>query len=127
MHNRDRIMIVDDDPEARRNYRRILADRYDLLVVDNGLKGFEKLAVGNVDLALVDLKYPDTGCMEVLRQAPDHFPDVPIIFSSYSTLRQLSLVGNLSSAAQSTSRVFSEPSALAIQRSEQLESSRPMR
>ncbi len=83
-----RILVVDDDPLVRKSIKRVLSEKYLLHVVEKGHDGLEILNKGRVDLALVDLKLPDIGGMEILRQAPDRFPTVPIIIiTGYSTVR----------------------------------------
>jgi DNA-binding NtrC family response regulator len=84
-----RILVVDDDPLVRHSIQRILSDRYELMVAENGQAGLDLLQRGGVDLALVDLKLPDIGGMDILRQAPDLFPAIPIvIITGYSTVRE---------------------------------------
>ncbi len=83
-----RILVVDDDLMVRRSIQRILSGNYNLTVVEKGQEGIERLKKGVVDLALVDLKLPDIGGMEILRQAPESFPGIPIIIiTGYSTVR----------------------------------------
>jgi len=83
-----RVLVIDDDPMVRRSCRRILEGHCDVQTADSGGKGLSMLASEHFDLALVDLKLPDTNGMEILRQAPDRFPDVPlIIITGYSTIQ----------------------------------------
>ena len=73
-----KVLVVDDDPLVQRSCERILlgAD-YDVRTADTGSKGLSLLAEEPFDLALVDLKLPGVSGMEILREAPDKFPDVP--------------------------------------------------
>ena len=88
MKPKARVLVIDDDPLVQRSCERILAEHYDVRVTDKGSEGLSLLSAKSFDLALVDLKLPDTDGMEILRQAPDHFPDVPlIIITGYSTIR----------------------------------------
>ena len=42
---------------------------------------------GRFDLAIIDLRLPDLNGMDILRKAPDSFPDVPvIIITGYSAI-----------------------------------------
>ena len=85
--NKTRVLVVDDDPIVRRSCERILGQAYDLRLASTGSEGLSLLAAEPFDLALVDLKLPDISGMEFLRQAPDRFPDVPIIIiTGYSTI-----------------------------------------
>jgi DNA-binding NtrC family response regulator len=83
-----RILVVDDDPVVQRSCERILAQDHDVQLADNGSKGLSLLAGEPFDVALVDLKLPDRSGMDILREAPDRFPDVPIIIiTGYSTIK----------------------------------------
>jgi DNA-binding NtrC family response regulator len=84
-----RILVVDDDPLVRRSCERILGEAYDVHMAESGHAGLAALESATAfDLALVDLKLPDLDGMEILRRAPDRFPEVPlIIITGYSTIR----------------------------------------
>jgi DNA-binding NtrC family response regulator len=79
MSKKARILVIDDDPIVQRSCERILGEEYDVQVVETGQKGLAALASLSFHLVLLDLKLPDTNGMDVLRQAPDRFPDVPVI------------------------------------------------
>ena len=88
MSTRPRILVIDDDPIVRQSCERILEQDYDVTLVETGREGLEALAGGSFHLALVDLRLPDTSGMDILRHAPDQFPDVPIIIiTGYSTIQ----------------------------------------
>jgi len=74
-----RVLVLDDDPLVRRSCQRILETICDVTTADSGLDGLRAMEGGSVDIALVDLKLPDMDGMDVLRRAPEAFPDVPII------------------------------------------------
>ncbi len=88
MSPKARILVVDDDPLVQASCDRILGQEHRLHIVGSGTDGLDALAAEPFHLALVDLKLPDIDGMEILRQAPDRFPDVPIIIiTGYSTIR----------------------------------------
>jgi len=88
MKTKARILVIDDDPLVRRSCERILERDHEVQLAENGQRGLAALAEGAFDLALVDLMLPDTSGMDILRQAPDSFPDVPIIMiTGYSTIK----------------------------------------
>ena len=83
-----RVLVVDDDPVVRRSCQRILQQDHEVLLAENGSDGLALLAAEPFDLALVDLKLADVSGMDILAQAGDRFPDVPIIIiTGYSTVR----------------------------------------
>ena len=88
MSKKVRVLVVDDDPVVLRSCERILEQDYDVRLADTGREGLSLLTGESFDLALVDLKLPDISGMEILHQAPDRFPDVPIIIiTGYSTIK----------------------------------------
>ncbi|MCX5685089.1 MAG: sigma 54-interacting transcriptional regulator, partial [Planctomycetota bacterium] len=89
MTGKTRILVVDDDPMVRRSCERILGETYEITMTESGTAGLAALASGvGFDLALVDLKLPDIGGLDILAKAPDAFPDVPIIIiTGYSTIK----------------------------------------
>jgi len=80
--------VIDDDPVVQRSCERILAPERDVRTVGTGAEGLSLLATESFELALVDLNLPDIPGMEILRQAPDRFPDVPlVVITGYSTVK----------------------------------------
>ncbi|MCX5670965.1 MAG: sigma-54 dependent transcriptional regulator [Planctomycetota bacterium] len=88
MRHEAHILVVDDDPMVRRSCERILGDRYALTMAQDGREGLAALQGRTFDLALVDLKLPDVSGLDLLKRAPDGYPDMPIIIiTGYSTIR----------------------------------------
>jgi len=88
MNKKARLLVVDDDPLVRRSCERVLGREYDVQLSENGQDGLTLLNAESFDLILLDLKLPDIDGMEVLRRAPDRFPDTPvIIITGYATVR----------------------------------------
>jgi DNA-binding NtrC family response regulator len=88
MEPKIRILVVDDDPVVRRSCERVLGQAHEVVFCETGHEGLEQLASQSFDAALVDLKLPDVSGMDILAQAPDRFPDVPIvIITGYSTIK----------------------------------------
>ena len=88
MKSMARVLVIDDDPIVLSSCKRILGQHHDVCVAHSGSEGLKLLTEESFDLALVDLKLPDVSGMDILRQAPDRFPDVPvIIITGYSTVK----------------------------------------
>ena len=65
-----RVLVIDDDPVARKSCQRILGARgYEVETVASGAEGLERTRRGYFDCALVDLKMPDVNGMEIVRVA----------------------------------------------------------
>lgn len=79
-----RVLIVDDSPTIRRMVRASLAlmsRPLDFVEAASGLEAIERLAVGAVDLIVLDLNMPDMHGLEVLDFLASHqkYRGVPVI------------------------------------------------
>lgn len=91
-----RVLIVDDDPGARRLHSRFVAATPGFTVAaaaGTGIAAVEHGIRGGIDLILLDMRLPDIGGVEVLnrlRTLGAHSPDVLVISSSRDqvTVRQ---------------------------------------
>ena len=69
--SRPTVLVVDDEPVARRGLRRLLEARGDLTVVaecDSGTAALEIIARGGVDLVLLDVQMPGLDGLGVVRR-----------------------------------------------------------
>ena len=77
------VLIVDDSPTLRQMVKASLSDLAEARLVEagNGLEAIERLAIGTVDLVVLDLNMPDLPGIDVLRfmRAHDRYRDVPVI------------------------------------------------
>ena len=90
MPRKARILVIDDDPIVQRSCARILGENYDVQAAQNGQEGLAALAAESFHLVLLDLKLPDIDGGDILRQAPDEFPDVPvIIITGYPSIKSI--------------------------------------
>jgi len=75
-----RVLVVDDEPEMCETCRKILARLgHQLWLAESGAAGLERLRELPIDLAIIDLRLPDTDGIEVLRQAKKINPDTVVI------------------------------------------------
>ena len=77
---KSRILIVDDEKNAREGLKRGLAKPgYEILLAGGGEEALEMLGASPVDLVLTDLKMPGMGGMELLKRADERWPGLPVI------------------------------------------------
>jgi GAF domain-containing protein/CheY-like chemotaxis protein len=76
---RQKILYIDDTPDARILVRRLLSSRYALLEADNGLEGIDLAQKAEPDLILVDLHMPQFSGYEVATRLSSLLPDTPVI------------------------------------------------
>ena len=75
-----RILIVDDDDIARKNFSRILQKQgFKVSTAKTGSTALERLAESSYDLVMTDLAMEDLNGLELLSRVKNQFPDVEVI------------------------------------------------
>jgi two-component system chemotaxis response regulator CheY len=124
-----RILIVDDSPTIRRMVKASLAPlgaAVEYVEAGSGLEAIERLALGAVDLLVLDLNMPDMHGLEVLGFVRSHqkYRAVPVIVLTTrgdEASRQAALQGG---ASAYLTKPF-DPAALAAQAGQLLASATP--
>jgi DNA-binding response OmpR family regulator len=81
MPNRDRILIVDDDPGLREALTEQLSlhEEFEAVAVENGSKGVQAAKAGPIDLVIMDVGLPDIDGREAVRLLRKNGFKAPII------------------------------------------------
>lgn len=80
-----KILIVDDHAIVRKGLMQIIAERFELVAVDeacSGTEGVNKACRSDYDLALVDISMPGRGGLDVLKELKACRPKLPILILS---------------------------------------------
>jgi two-component system, OmpR family, response regulator ResD len=83
MNRRDRILVVEDDPESCETIAAVLSQAG--YVVDKAVDGFEALALATLrrpDLVLSDLQLPGMTGIELIRRARSFMHSVPVVLTT---------------------------------------------
>jgi putative PEP-CTERM system response regulator len=84
--NKDKILVVDDEPGMREMFRRLLKD-YTLFLAKDGEEGIEITKKEDPDLVISDLKMPKIDGIEVLKNIKEYNPAIPVILiTAYATI-----------------------------------------
>jgi len=82
---KEKILVVDDEIEARRLLKESLED-YDILLAEDGTQALEILKeTRDIDLILLDIRLPDIGGIEVLKKIKKFNPFLPVVMVSALT------------------------------------------
>lgn len=80
MIEKDRILVVDDDPESRDILKRLLTlSDYEVETVESGRDAVELLKRAEFKLVLTDIVMPEMDGLELLSHVKSHYPNIPVI------------------------------------------------
>ena len=79
---RRRVLIVEDEPALRTNYERHFNPRYDLVFAATGAEAMARLAEMRPDVAVLDMRLPDTDGVALLRLIRESWPTLPVIITT---------------------------------------------
>lgn len=82
------ILIIDDERNTREGLRGALADQYDVLLAEDGLRGLAILQQHDVDIVLTDLRMPGMDGMDFTRKvAGMDNPPLIIMLTAYGSVQ----------------------------------------
>lgn len=92
---RRRVLFIEDEPALRLSYERAFSGRYDAAFAATGQEALRLLAEHRPEVAILDLRLPDTDGIELLGQLRARLPTLPVIITSaYLSLEpQLQVLG----------------------------------
>jgi DNA-binding response OmpR family regulator len=73
---------VEDEPALRLSYERAFQPRYDLVFASTGAEALILLAEQKPDVAVLDMRLPDTDGIELLRRIRTSQPKLPVIITT---------------------------------------------
>ena len=76
---REKILVVDKDPDVGLSIQEYLKDDYDVYFVQDGKQIIPTIQKNNIDLILTDIDIPHVYIYNLLSQIRNSFPDIPII------------------------------------------------
>ena len=79
---RRRVLIVEDEPALRLSYERAFNPRYDLVFASTGAEALEQLKQHKPDVAVLDMRLPDTDGVDLLRRIRLTQPELPVIITT---------------------------------------------
>ena len=82
--SRRRILVVDDEPGMLRAVRRVLEQSYDVVCAESAEEALVSAAEIEPDLALIDIRMPQTDGFELTRKLKDLHPDIDMILMTGS-------------------------------------------
>lgn len=89
MHNRERILIVDDDESTRKSLTLIFGKKgFETETAGSGREALEKAQAKHFNLVLLDMRLPDLDGVELLAPLRDMQPDIALIMvTGYASVK----------------------------------------
>ena len=85
---RARILVIDDELGPRESIRMLLKNRFDVVLVESGEEGIEKVREGDIDFIILDLKMKKMNGIEALEKIKRIDPTVAVlVLTGYGTLQ----------------------------------------
>lgn len=79
---RRRVLFIEDEPALRSSYQRAFASRYDAAYAGTGAEAMRLLDEHKPDVAVLDLRLPDTDGVDLLRRLRSRVPGLRVIITS---------------------------------------------
>jgi DNA-binding response OmpR family regulator len=79
---RRRVLFIEDEPALRSSYERAFGSRYESAYAASGSEALRLLAEHRPDVAVLDLRLPDTDGIDLLRRIRAVRPGLPVIITS---------------------------------------------
>jgi DNA-binding response OmpR family regulator len=93
---RRRVLFVEDEPALIRSYQRAFAQRYDAAFALTGAEALRLAGRHQPEVAVLDLRLPDTDGIALLRQLRELLPGLPVVITSaYMSLEPQLMVLNI--------------------------------
>src|SRR5689334_14304853 len=90
MNEKNKILIIDDEPANLRLLRRVLGDDYEIFAAQSGQEGLEILKHEEICLIVTDQRMPGMSGVQVLEASQAVRPDaIKILLTGYTDIQAL--------------------------------------
>ena len=87
---RPRLLLVDDDEQLLRVFRRVFDRELEITAVTSGAAALEALGTRAFDAAVVDFQMPGMNGAELVRRMAAAHPDLPVLMlTAYAALQEV--------------------------------------
>ncbi len=80
--SRRRVLFIEDEPSLRISYERYFKPRYHMAFAASGAEALAKLREHKPEVAVLDMRLPDTDGVDLLRRIRKTLPDLPVIITT---------------------------------------------
>ena len=85
--NKKTILLVEDDRNTRNGIAKLLRNKYDITIAEDGARGINILKKNNFDLVVTDIQMPGADGMDILKETLKKEPKPPcILITAYGSI-----------------------------------------
>ncbi len=79
---RRRVLFIEDEHSLRSSYQRYFQQRYEMAFAATGAEAMALLPNCRPDVAVLDMRLPDTDGIDLLRRIRELLPDLPVVITT---------------------------------------------
>jgi len=81
------ILLIEDDRNTRNGVAKLLRQKYEIVIAEDGARGINILQRNNFDLVLTDIQMPGASGMDVLAECTKKSPEIPcVLITAYGSI-----------------------------------------
>jgi len=77
-----RVLFIEDEGALQQSYRRYFGRRYEVASAASGADAMRQISAYRPEVAVLDMRLPDTDGIDLLRRLRAEMPDLPVVITT---------------------------------------------